>query len=300
MRRFAYCFSRFGPSTLQRIRRSCRVVTIGRSRYRKTMARALHALPAMENKQIPNNVDGLPAVRVLVADDEVCTRMILKAYLEQAGYAVTLAKNGDEATALAKEILPHVLVVDYMIPPSDGRRIAEAVRADPSTAQIPIVLLTGSVRLADKAPGPWNVRLQKPPRANKLVETVRMLTGRARSGQPSREAHSAGASRKRELPPAITAKFLERLAIKVQEMRSSLNSTATSAADRTVLDNIRGHMHQLHGCGSLCGFPYVGEIAGKTEAWLEEWLDSGQPPSRAELDHLRDAIDAIESASVHR
>jgi DNA-binding response OmpR family regulator len=80
--------------------------------------------------------------RVLVADDEADIRDILALNLEADGVDVQLADNGEDAVALADELLPDLIVLDIMMPRLDGIGALSALRANPRTCAIPVVLLT--------------------------------------------------------------------------------------------------------------------------------------------------------------
>lgn len=79
---------------------------------------------------------------ILVIDDDAGQRVLTRAALEAAGYAVTEAERGDTGLAIAKECIPDLLLLDVMMPGLDGFEVCEALRSDPLTAHIPVVLVT--------------------------------------------------------------------------------------------------------------------------------------------------------------
>jgi len=79
---------------------------------------------------------------VLVADDDPDLRALLALNLELSGYSVTVAENGGEAGELARSLLPDLIVLDVMMPVSDGFHILEGLKADEATRDIPVVMLT--------------------------------------------------------------------------------------------------------------------------------------------------------------
>lgn len=90
---------------------------------------------------------------VLIAEDDLATRALLRAALERAGYLVRVADNG--ATALA-EIMrqpPDVALLDIGMPEMDGLEVTRRVRSAPETALLPIILVTARGRLEDKVAG---------------------------------------------------------------------------------------------------------------------------------------------------
>ena len=92
------------------------------------------------------------ARRVLVVDDDEDIREVAQMSLEVVGgWSVTTAVDGQQALDLARRDQPDAIVMDVMMPVMDGPTAAVALRADPTTAGIPVVLLTASVQAAERA-----------------------------------------------------------------------------------------------------------------------------------------------------
>jgi len=81
-------------------------------------------------------------VKVLVAEDSSTVRRLVTARLKADGYEVAEAADGEEALRLAREGVPDLLVLDKVMPKLDGFEVIRALRDDPRTSQIPIVMLT--------------------------------------------------------------------------------------------------------------------------------------------------------------
>ena len=79
---------------------------------------------------------------VLVVDDTATNRRILSRLLQQNGYVVYEASDGQSAISLAKTHLPMVILLDIMMPEMDGYSVCEALQNDVRTADIPIVFLS--------------------------------------------------------------------------------------------------------------------------------------------------------------
>ena len=80
--------------------------------------------------------------RVLVVDDEEGIRVLCRVNLEFGGYEVLEASDGEEAVAVAQSSHPDVIFLDVMMPVVDGWEALRRLKADPATADIPVVLLT--------------------------------------------------------------------------------------------------------------------------------------------------------------
>jgi CheY-like chemotaxis protein len=88
-----------------------------------------------------------PARRILVVDDDELIREVAQMSLEVVGgWSVTTAGGGQEGLDRARADRPDAIVMDVMMPDMDGPTTAVALRADPITADIPIVLLTAKVQ----------------------------------------------------------------------------------------------------------------------------------------------------------
>lgn len=84
------------------------------------------------------------ASTVLIADDDVDSRAIVRALLEFQGREVVEAADGPECLGVARRQRPDVIVLDLIMPHLDGWHVAAALRADPATRSIPILALTAA------------------------------------------------------------------------------------------------------------------------------------------------------------
>jgi signal transduction histidine kinase len=79
---------------------------------------------------------------VLIVDDSPADRALFRTVLTRAGYAVHEVSRGGDATARAREVRPHAIVLDVNLPDLDGHSVCRALKADPETAGIPVLMLT--------------------------------------------------------------------------------------------------------------------------------------------------------------
>ncbi|HFQ93811.1 MAG TPA: response regulator transcription factor, partial [Anaerolineae bacterium] len=91
--------------------------------------------------------------RILVVDDDKEVVRLMRAYLEQAGYDVLVAYDGDTAVHILRRDKPDLLLLDLMLPDRDGYDITRLVRSDPVLAAMPIIMLTARVEDTDKIVG---------------------------------------------------------------------------------------------------------------------------------------------------
>ena len=79
----------------------------------------------------------------LVVDDSMLIRHTVCRFLEERGFAVESATNGQEALEALKRTRPDLIVTDIQMPKMDGRELITALKEEPSTAKIPIVIVAG-------------------------------------------------------------------------------------------------------------------------------------------------------------
>ena len=88
--------------------------------------------------------ESLPNGRVaLVVDDSMLIRHTVCRFLEERGFAVESATNPVEALEILTRVEPHLIITDMQMPRMSGSEFITALKADPRTASIPIVILAG-------------------------------------------------------------------------------------------------------------------------------------------------------------
>jgi DNA-binding response OmpR family regulator len=83
-----------------------------------------------------------PKPVVLVADDDPDILLLISLTLERDGYEIVVARNGLEAYERALERKPHLILLDLMMPGLDGREVTRRLRAEKSTKDVPIMIVT--------------------------------------------------------------------------------------------------------------------------------------------------------------
>jgi DNA-binding response OmpR family regulator len=120
------------------------------------------------------------ARRVLIADDEPNIVMSLEFLMQQSGYEVRVARNGEEALAAVAEFSPDLVLLDVMMPRRNGYEILQAIRSDPARRTMKVVLLTAKGRDVDMEKGLGlgaDAYVTKPFATRDLVARVRSLLG---------------------------------------------------------------------------------------------------------------------------
>ncbi|GMR14300.1 MAG: hypothetical protein BMS9Abin29_2549 [Gemmatimonadota bacterium] len=79
---------------------------------------------------------------VLVIDDDGSARDLVRRHLERDGYRVATASDGEVGLAMAKELVPVAITLDVLMPGTDGWSVLTTLKADPTLAHIPVIMLT--------------------------------------------------------------------------------------------------------------------------------------------------------------
>jgi len=116
--------------------------------------------------------------RVLVVDDESHIVRLLQVNLERAGYEVMCAANGVQCLQQVQDDPPDLIVLDWMMPEMDGMETLGRLKANPATADLPVILLTAKTDDAAVFQG-WrsgaDCYLTKPFNPIELLEFVKRI-----------------------------------------------------------------------------------------------------------------------------
>jgi DNA-binding response OmpR family regulator len=120
--------------------------------------------------------EGGVVARILIVDDESLIALACKLLLEDAGYECDVASDGEQALSHVVRRPPDLIITDNMMPRMDGAELARALRDNPATALIPIIMnsaLSSNVVVAKAVP--VDILLMKPVRARHLLAAVTSL-----------------------------------------------------------------------------------------------------------------------------
>ena len=97
----------------------------------------------------------MPIKNILVVDDSPTERHIMSQLLQSAGYEVSTAESGDEGVARAKQIKPDLVIMDVVMPGTNGFQATRALSRDEATKNIPVIICTTKNQETDKL---WGMR----------------------------------------------------------------------------------------------------------------------------------------------
>ncbi len=90
----------------------------------------------------PSTATVAPGARVLIVDDDPVMRRLTTRALQNDGYVLTEATNGREALEVMRRETPDLVILDFVMPELDGLDVLRALRADPATVSLPVLMLT--------------------------------------------------------------------------------------------------------------------------------------------------------------
>ena len=117
--------------------------------------------------------------KILLVDDEKDILLTLTKRLVAQGYIVITADNGYDAITLAKSKSPDLIILDVLMPGMDGGEVAEKLRNDPKTENIPVIFLTALLAKTEdcreKHTTARNITFAKPVDTEELLAQIKKL-----------------------------------------------------------------------------------------------------------------------------
>jgi DNA-binding NarL/FixJ family response regulator len=144
-------------------------------------ASPLNSAEQLSNTEYAIDLLSMP-LTVLVADDDLGTRLAVSDYLELSGYLVVSAENGQKALELFAQYKPHLIVTDVTMPHIDGYELVRRVRRQPAFRLLPVIFLTARTNTEERIRGyqsGCDVYLPKPFELEELGVVIRSLLERS-------------------------------------------------------------------------------------------------------------------------
>jgi len=116
--------------------------------------------------------------KVLVIDDEPEITEIVETFLAESGYQVAVENSSANACETAKKIKPDVILLDIMMPGTDGYDVCQQLKQDPDFVDTPIIFLTGKDRADDQGrsfKSGGDMFIKKPFSCERLLEIVNIV-----------------------------------------------------------------------------------------------------------------------------
>lgn len=116
-----------------------------------------------------------PPAHILLAEDEEDLASLVEINLELSGYAVTIARNGQEALDQIPAVDPDLVLLDVMMPVVDGWQVLHRLTADPQTRDIPVVMLTALAEERDLIRGHLQGAVRYVTKPFQMADLIRII-----------------------------------------------------------------------------------------------------------------------------
>ncbi|MFW6116031.1 MAG: response regulator [Chloroflexota bacterium] len=132
--------------------------------------------------------------KILIVDDDLQMLKLVGLVLDRSGYQIAVARSGQQALEKVRTEQPDLVILDIALPDMDGYEVTRRLRAEPDTADLPIIHFTARTQVQDRLDG-FEVGaddyVTKPVHPEELVSRVQALLIRSSRRQTSQEAHQA-------------------------------------------------------------------------------------------------------------
>lgn len=146
------------------------------------------------------------SLTILVADDDLGTRLSISDYLEMSGYSVITAADGQQALDMVEMYHPHLMVTDIVMPRMNGYELVRRVRQHPALCLLPVIFLTARNKTEERIQGYQSgadLYLPKPFELKELGAALRNLLERSQMIQSEYRLSYEEALRTFFQPPAV-------------------------------------------------------------------------------------------------
>jgi len=133
------------------------------------------------------------AKRILVVDDEIESLKLIGLMLQRRGYEIIAARSGTQALEKVKTGDPDLVILDIMMPDMDGYEVCRHIRADPATADLPIIMFTAKSMVSDKVAGfqaGADDYLTKPVHPDELASRIEAILARSKRKKAEEIPHT--------------------------------------------------------------------------------------------------------------
>lgn len=234
---------------------------------------------------------------LLVVDDEVNNRNVIVAQLKNEGYAITTAASGEEALELIDQQLPDLILLDVMMPGISGFDVAEILKNEKRTANIPIIMITAlgdsSSRLTGLSNGVEEFLTKPVARAELLMRVRNLLRLKDYSDELSNYSYAL------EGKIAESSLKLESANIRLSEAQTQLLQSEKLAAIGQLAAGVAHEINNPVG--------YVNSNIGTLKGYIKDLLEilkgyeeanRTQPPDPGKLISLNQLKDKLELAFI--
>jgi CheY-like chemotaxis protein len=228
--------------------------------------------------------------QALVVDDSRSARYAMRKYLERYRYDVTTAEDAREALGYLRDHRPLVIFLDYLMPGTNGLEVLRAIKSDPNTVGIPVVICTSVERPDFKQQARWSGAvevLQKPPsleRLERLLEVLERAAGEGFAAVPPPAPPPTASS------PTVVPLPLPESAQRYAALRGDIDTALKRLTEEMFvqLAELKGQLARVEKAGMSR------EEYESFRAIAREEADALNSAVRGQLDMVRQRLDAMD------
>ncbi|RMF83914.1 MAG: response regulator, partial [Nitrospirae bacterium] len=219
----------------------------------------------------------MATARILSIDDSPTVLKLIEMIGQSAGYEVHVASDGARGVAMAAELHPDVILVDFIMPEMNGLQVCKALRDNPETRDIPVILVSSKGdAVGDKFVESLGVRhyCTKPFKADDLLAKLAEVLGERGSGAAAEEAAPSEATAGRERPLVLSIDDSPTILRLVEMILGNAGFEVRTAAggakgielarslkpDVVLVDFIMPEVNGFQVCKTLRGDPELGQV----------------------------------------
>jgi two-component system sensor histidine kinase/response regulator len=207
---------------------------------------------------------------VLLVDDTPANLGVLFEHLDEHGYRVLVAEDGEEAVDLAERVGPDVILLDVMMPGMDGFETCERLKAQPQTRDIPVIFMTALTDTRDKVKG---FRAGAVDYVTKPFQHEEVLA-RVRTQVQMRRLDARLRQQNARLESEVADRVSAEAALKEHVAMLEAQNAELDAFARTVAHNLKDPLNGLLGFADLLADE--AGLAGAPARYLEHIIQSAQ------------------------
>ena len=233
-------------------------------------------------------------MKVLIIDDDGDTRELVQMSLALARMETVSASSGAEGVAKAARDRPDAILLDVMMPFMDGPATLRALRADPRTADIPVLFLTASAMIAEVE------RLESldvvgilPKPFDPATLGARVRTALEKSTVSRRAAPAPAAASLPKTLDDLRNAFVKTSLEKADRAKELVARLASEPKDEAAREDLMRFFHSLAGIGASHGFVQVTALAKEGELECIALKKAGAHPGPGEIDNWQRLIAAL-------
>ncbi|MCP5053968.1 MAG: tetratricopeptide repeat protein, partial [bacterium] len=224
---------------------------------------------------------------VLVVDDIESNRKVLQEMLPRVHLEVLTAGNGREGLDIANESLPDIIIMDIAMPVMDGYEAAEALKSDPKTKDIPLIVLSASstVEKREKIMGSgfFAAYLDKPVNVNRLLEELSNHIAYSRTNIEESASPEAG---ELDSSPELSEETLKRLPQLVRILREEIIPLLEDFKGVLDMREVKEFAHKVKQLGEEFGVRGLVGYANRLDEFEQSFDVAGVKKSLADFETM--------------